>query len=98
LQELVQLQQQELQRLQQHNLEAQQQQPLQHSGLRDGSGAGRYLGSAAWQGVAGSAQLEAATLRQQLQGTTSRLQDMEAAMARLLDQQVRTRQAQQHWA
>jgi hypothetical protein len=35
-------------------------------------------------------QLEVANaeLRQQLQGTTSRLQDMEAAMGRLLDQQV----------
>jgi hypothetical protein len=72
LQELVQLQQQELQKLQQ-----QQQQASATTGP---------WGSASAAGL----QLEAANaeLRQQLQGTTSRLQDMEAAMSRLLQQQV----------
>lgn len=102
LQELVQLQQQELQRLQQqqHHHEAQQQPLLLHSTQAHGSAAGRYQGSAAWQATAGSAQLEVANaeLRQQLQGTTSRLQEMEAAMAKLLEQQVRDIVGLTHWS
>lgn len=86
------MQQQELQRLQ-------QQQHPEPSTLPYAGAPGRLVGSGgAWPhhvaehggGGALSVQLEVANaeLRQQLQGTTSRLQDMEAAMARLLDQQV----------
>jgi hypothetical protein len=88
LQELVQLQQQELHKLQQQ----QQQQPATalHVAADPSS---RYI-SGPWQQQQPSAaagQLEAANaeLRQQLTGTTARLQDMEAAMSRLLEQQVR---------
>jgi hypothetical protein len=80
MQELVQLQQQELQRLQQQQeLEAQQHSSRLHA-----------AGASAWHGGAGPAALEAANaeLRQQLQGATSRLQDMETAMSQLLNQQV----------
>lgn len=85
LQELVQLQQQELQRLQ---LQQQQAPELEAHPAVAGSAVGYAAG--AWK-TAGTTQLEAANveLRQQLQGTTSRLQDMEAAMSKLLDQQVR---------
>lgn len=83
LQELVQLQQQELQRLQE--LPA----PLSHL---PAAPAGRHAAATTttWHSPA-STQLEVANaeLRQQLQGTTSRLHDMEAAMAKLMDQQVR---------
>lgn len=86
LQELVQLQQQELQRLQ---LQQQQQAPELEAHPAVAGSAGGYA-AGAWR-TAGASQLEAANaeLRQQLQGTTSRLQDMEAAMSKLLDQQVR---------
>jgi hypothetical protein len=79
LQELVQLQQMELQRLQQQQEQQQQQHARPYT-----------LNSPARTAAPSAVGLEAANseLRRQLQGATSRLQDMEAAMARLLDQQV----------
>lgn len=92
LQELVQLQQQELYKLQQQQ---QQQASALHAAADPSS---RYVSAATaggpWQQQqqppAAAGQLEAANaeLRQQLTGTTARLQDMEAAMSRLLQQQV----------
>lgn len=89
LQELVQLQQQEL-----HKLQQQQQQANALHAAADPSS--RYISAATaggpWQQQppAAAGQLEAANaeLKQQLTGTTARLQDMEAAMSRLLQQQV----------
>lgn len=74
------MQQQELQRLQQQ----QQQQQLEQQ-----QHASAPPSSSSWSRPAVS-QLEAsnAELRQQLQAATSRMHDMEAAMGRLLDQQV----------
>lgn len=94
LQDLVQLQQQELQKLQQQEQQQQHDQHVQQAVPV----LGRYgsTSSSPWHGAGGSAQLEAANaeLRQQLQGTTSRLQEMEASMSRLLEQQVRSKRKQ----